>query len=305
MEQLATLLALVTSGSFDLAAAALHVTPSAISQRVKALEHTCGQILVQRTTPIRLTHAGDIVLRYARQVQLLEADTVRALTAQHSEGDTFRVSLAVNADSLATWFLDALAGLGERLDIAFDLHREDQEHTTALLRSGTVMAAVTSTAKAVQGCRSEPLGQMRYRAVATPAFVHRWLSDGSGLLALPQAPVVAFERHDELQERFLHTHTGAGSSGPIHYIPTSNDFARAILLGFGWGLLPEQQSSTELSDGHLIDLAPYDTVDVPLYWQRWNLTSPLLDAITTAVRAEANRTLYPHYSIRTGDCSGS
>jgi LysR family transcriptional regulator (chromosome initiation inhibitor) len=293
LEQLATLLALVTDGSFDSAAARLHVTPSAVSQRVKAMEQTSGRVLVQRTTPIRLTDAGNVLLRYARQVELLEADTVRQLQRDHADGDAFLISLAVNADSLATWFLDALAGLGNELGVAFDLHREDQEHTTRLLRAGTVMAAVTSTREPVQGCVTEPLGLMRYHAVATPAFIERWLSTGAGLTALASAPVVAFERNDDLQESFLRDHLGAGSTGPIHYIPTSNDFVRAILMNFGWGMLPEQQCTAEIADGRLVDLAAEWPVDVPLFWQRWNLSSPLLDAVSLAVRDEARAALRP------------
>lgn len=292
LEQLSTLLALVSEGSFETAAARLHVTPSAVSQRVKAMEQTCGRVLVQRTTPIRLTDAGNVLLRYARQVELLEADAVRELQDGSADGGSFLVSVAVNADSLATWFMDALAGLGDSLGVAFDLHREDQEHTS-LLRAGTVMAAVTSRRESVQGCVTQPLGIMRYRAVATPGFQKRWLPHHPDLTDLPQAPVVAFERNDDLQEAFLRTHTGSGSRGPTHYIPTSNDFVRAILLGFGWGMLPELQCAHALADGRLVDLAPRLPLDVPLYWQRWNLASPLLDAVSSAVQVEARATLRP------------
>src|SRR5512133_1533507 len=175
LDQLGTLLALIEEGTFDAAARSLHITASAVSQRVKALEQSCGRVLVQRTTPVVLTDAGAHVLRYARQVELLEADTVRALRGAGPAGQAVRVSLAVNADSLATWFLAALAGVADELDVAFDLHREDQEHTLSLLRSGAVMAAVTSSRETIQGCVTEPLGRMRYRAVATPAFARRWL----------------------------------------------------------------------------------------------------------------------------------
>ena len=290
LEQLVTLLALVEEGTFEAAARRLHVTASAVSQRVKAMENSSGRVLVQRTTPVKLTEAGVVVLRYARQVQLLEADTLRALQDATSDGRPFLVPLAVNADSLATWFLDSLAGLGD-LGVAFDLHREDQERTSSLLRSGRVMAAVTSTTESVQGCVTEPLGLMRYRAVATPALISRWLSQDPDLTSLGKAPVVTFDRNDDLQESFLRTHTGRGSTGAAHYIPTSNDFARAIALGLGWGLLPEQQCLAEIADGRLVELASEHPVDLPLYWQRWNLTSPLLDAVTAAVRAGAARSL--------------
>jgi len=296
LDQLGTLLALVEAGTFDAAARRQHVTASAVSQRVKALEQACGRVLVQRTTPVTLTEAGEVVLRYARQMALLEADTVRALEGSAAGERAVTVALAVNADSLATWFLGALAGLGDDLDVAFDLHREDQEHTLSLLRSGAVMAAVTSSREPVQGCVTEPLGTMRYLAVATPAFVRRWLGSSdpaSALAALPDAPIVVFDRNDDLQDAFLRDRTGRSSTAPGHFIPTSHDFARAVLLGLGWGMLPEQQCLAEIGDGRLLQLAPAHPVDVPLYWQRWNLSSALLDAVSAAVRAEAGRTLRP------------
>lgn len=317
LDQLSTLRALVSAGSFEAAATQLRITSSAVSQRVKAMEITAGRVLVQRTTPVRLTSAGDVLLRFARQIDLLEADALRALDVADTAATPVTVSLAVNADSLATWFLDALTGLGARAEradgsgdgtrakqedpagdhpgahIAFDLHREDQENTTTLLRAGTVMAAVTSTREAVQGCTVEALGVMRYRAVATPAFAARWLGAPADLRHLGAAPVVTFDRDDDLQRRFVVRHAGAGHSGAVHLIPTSDDFARAVIRGFGWGLLPEQQCLAELGAGTLMELAPEHPLDLPLYWQRWNIASPLLDAVSTAVRDGARSALRP------------
>ncbi|TFD88100.1 LysR family transcriptional regulator ArgP [Cryobacterium lactosi] len=291
LDQLETLRALIEDGTFEKAARRLHVTASAVSQRVKAMEQSSGRVLVQRTSPVLLTPAGAVVLRYARQVELLAADTERALQEDGPADRPVLISLAVNADSLATWFLGSLAGVAADLDLTFDLHREDQEHTISLLRSGAVMAAVTSNRDSIQGCVTEPLGRMRYRAVATPAFVRRWLP--TGLDALSAAPVVTFDRNDDLQDAFLRSHAGRPGDAPRHFIPTSHDFARAVLLGLGWGVLPEQQCLAEIADGSLVELAAAHPVDVPLYWQRWNLSSPLLDAVSAAVRAEASRELRP------------
>lgn len=293
-EQLETLSALVDEGTFDAAARRLHVTPSAVSQRVKAMEQQVGRVLVRRTTPVAFTEAGEVMLRFARQVALLEADTRRELGADPGDAGTATVALAVNADSLATWFLPALRGLGDQYDVVFDLHREDQEHTTRLLRSGAVLAAVTSTREPVQGCVSSPLGAMRYRAVCSPAFAERWLGgQDPALSALRSAPVVHFDRADELQDVFLRRVTGEAGAGPRHLIPTSDDFARAVALGFGWGVLPEQQCREPIAAGALIDLAPDDPVDVRLHWQRWNLRSALLEAVTAAVAGAAAETLRP------------
>ena len=291
LDQLSTLRALIEEGTFEKAARRLHITASAVSQRVKAMEQSAGRVLVQRTTPVTLTDAGSVVLRYARQVELLEADALRSLQEGRSAGGAVPISLAVNADSLATWFLGALTGVADELEITFDLHREDQEHTVSLLRSGAVMAAVTSSRQAIQGCVTEPLGRMRYHAVATPAFVRRRLATGPA--ALSEAPVVTFDNNDDLQDAFLRAQGGRPGAAPRHVIPASNDFARAVLLGLGWGVLPEQQCLAEIDDGRLVQLAAEHPVDVPLYWQRWNLSSPLLDAVSAAVRGQAQRTLLP------------
>jgi LysR family transcriptional regulator, chromosome initiation inhibitor len=261
-----------------------------VSQRVRAAEISAGQVLVQRTNPVRMTTAGDSLLRYARQVQLLQRDAERALQQENERG-ALTIAIAVNADSLATWFLDALAPLLEAGNIVFDLHREDQEHTVSLLRAGVVAAAVSSTAEAVQGCTSVPLGVMRYRAVCSADFVARWLSGSANLSALGSAPVVVFDRNDDLQHRFHEAITGVPLTGPRHYIPTSADFATAVQLGFGWGLLPEPQCADEIQAGSLVELADENPIDVPLYWQRWNLESALLDSVSDAVLAGARLTL--------------
>lgn len=297
LDQLRTLVAVADEGTFDAAAARLHLTASAVSQRIKSMEHAAGQVLVQRSNPARPTAAGDIALRYARQLQLLEADASQQLRGMGlSSGDTVSLPIGVSADALATWFLDALADL-PHLGAVFDIHREDQEYTTALLRSGTVMAAVTSTPEPVQGCASEPLGIMRYRAVCSPRYADEWLANGTipgdrltdG--GLDGAPVICFDRKDDLQHTFFRTTTGRVLHAPRHYVPTSADFARAIALGLGWGLLPEQQCDAELASGALIEFTPNQVVDVRLFWQRWNLPSPLLDRVSEAVRDAAAASL--------------
>ncbi|MFD3687470.1 LysR family transcriptional regulator ArgP [Nocardiopsis sp. NPDC058631] len=290
-EHLRTLTTLVDEGTFEAAARRLHVTASAVSQRVRSMEQGTGKVLVQRTNPVRTTAAGDVVLRYARQVLLLDADTAAELRPDSGDGRV-SVPLAVNADSLSTWFLDALADLPAETGTVFEIHREDEEHTTSLLRSGTVMAAVTSNPEAVQGCTVAGLGAMRYRAVCSPEFDARHLGGRADPELLPQAPVVNFDRRDDLQDRFVRESTGRDPAGPRHYIPASEDFARTVLLGFGWGVVPERQCAAEIGAGRLVELAPEHPVDVRLYWQRWNLRSPALDRISEVVRAGAATRLH-------------
>lgn len=283
-----TLAVVVEEGTLDAAARRLHVTPSAVSQRVRALEDQLGRVVLVRSKPVRTTEAGDAVVRLARQLALLEHDALAAIGAEG--GVVASLPLAVNADSMGTWFLPPLARVAERRAVVFDLHRDDQDFTVGLLESGTVMAAVTSRETPLAGCRVRPLGVLRYEAVATAGFSRRWFPEGVDAAALAAAPVVDFDRRDDLQTQWLARRGVAAAAPPRHRVPASQDFATAVELGLGWGLLPSFQSAAGLADGSLVPLGD-DPLDVPLYWQQWNLTSDLLDDVADEVVAEGRRVL--------------
>lgn len=263
--QLATFQAVVEQGSFEAAARALHVTPSAVSQRIKALEQTVGQVLVRRTKPCVATTAGEALVRFAGQMALLEKEALA-----EARGDA-RLSVVVNADSLDSWFLPVLAQVP---GVLFELHIDDQDHTADLLRAGTAMAAVTADHVPVQGCRVEKLGVMRYLAVAAPSL---------DVTDLNTAPVLVYNRKDRLQHRFLTTRYDP----PVHYIPAAAAFNRAIRTGLGWGMLFEREARADIEAGRLVEIRPGRHLDVPLYWQYWRMESTVLTALTTAVRAAA------------------
>jgi LysR family transcriptional regulator (chromosome initiation inhibitor) len=285
LAQLHTLVAVIDEGTLDAAARRLHVTPSAVSQRLRALEVAAGRVLVQRGRPATVTAAGEPVLRLARQVGLLVDDTNRQLAPDGSVPAPV-VPIAVNADSLATWALPALAPLAGEL--RFDLHSSDQTQTSALLRAGTVMGAVTSDAEPVAGCRVTSLGRMRYLPCAAPGFVDRWFPDGPDAASLRSAPVVVFDRLDDLQHAYLRRQLGGTPDVPIHYVPSSADFLGAVALGFGWGMLPELQLEPRRP---LTAFDPAGAVDVVLYWQQWRLESDPLDRVAHALIRAAREQL--------------
>lgn len=290
LDQVHTLLAVADEGTFDAAAHALHVTPSAVSQRIKALEQRTGRVLVQRSKPARLTESGAVLVRFARQLDRLAQDT-QAELGMTGTGEPTTLSIAVNSDSLATWFLPALARVPDALRIRFDLHREDQDYTTELLRAGRVMAAVTSSPEPVQGCTVRRLGRMRYRAMASPDFVAKWLG-GPLRQSIAAAPVIVFDRRDDLQDKFVRKLTRHNSTSPIrHYFPATDVFAEAVLHGLGWGMVTDTQADELAADGSLVDLDPAHPVDVPLYWQQWKLDSPALSAVADAVVQAAAESL--------------
>lgn len=234
LDQVRTLLAVVDEGTFDAAAAALHVTPSAVSQRVKALEQRTGRVLLMRTKPVRATESGEVVVRFARQLARLERDARAELGMADGMGPV-RLPIAVNADSLATWFLPALARVPQDPPVCLELHREDESHTTALLREGQVMAAVTSSPDPVAGCSVRMLGLVRYLPVASPAFAARYLT-GEPERDLREAPTIVFDRKDDLQDAFVRGLTGTRRSGRVRYGTTyRRRRGSATLWSRGWG----------------------------------------------------------------------
>lgn len=288
------LAAVVREGSFDRAARALHVTPSAVSQRVRLLEERVGCALVVRGQPCKPTDTGRRMCQHMDRVRLLEQELTDTLPLLVADGPT-RVPLpvAVNADSLATWFAPALAAFAADAPVLVELSVDDQDHTAEWLRTGAVVAAVTSAARPATGCNSRPLGVMRYLAVASPAYVARYLAQGVGAGSLAQAPSLLFNTKDELQatwvRRLCHRHVEL----PRHTLPSPQAFVTAALAGMGWGMFPQEMVTDHLTEGRLVELVPDTPLDVPLYWQTARAASGVLDGLTRQIVAAARAGLRP------------
>lgn len=289
--QLAAFAAVLDEGSFDGAARRLSLTPSAISQRIKALEDRLGQILILRRIPCEATEAGQRLLRSVQQLRLLEAETLNDFHVGTDDSGPGTVAIGVNADSLATWFLSALAQLHDTHQLLFDIRVEDQDHSTNLLRDGSVLGAITAEAQPVQGCSVKKLGVMRYLPVAPPTFVTRYFGDGVNAASLGKAPMLVFNRKDDLQWRFMHGITRARLAPPIHYVPSATAFVEGAALGLGWAMAPESLLQQHFADGTLKPIAPNRWLDVPLYWQCWAIRSGTLATVTDVLLAAARKGL--------------
>lgn len=289
---LSALAAVVREGSFERAARVLHVTPSAVSQRIRALEERVGCALVVRAQPCRATATGQQLCRHLDQVRLLEQEMHGTLPSLAPHGVT-RVSLpvAVNADSLATWFAPAVAAFAADAAALLELAVDDQDHTGEWLRSGAVLAAVTGTARPPAGIDSRPLGAMRYVAAASPAFVARHFAGGVNAGSLALAPSLVFNAKDDLQARWVRRICRRDVTLPRHAVPSSHAFVVAAAAGMGWGLHPQALVEARLRDGTLVELLPARPLDVPLYWQHARAASSLLDGLSRCVVAAAARAL--------------
>jgi len=290
---LAAVAAVAREGSFEKAAAVLGVTPSAVSQRVKGLEERLGAILLTRGAPCRPTEMGAKLCAHVEQVRLLESEVVHDLPGlAGAEPGPSTIRVAVNADSVSTWFPEAAALFAAETGAMLDLVLEDEAHTADRLRSGEVLAAVTADPAPVPGCKTYPLGVIDYAAVATPAFIARFFAQGVDAASLATAPILRFDRRDQLQARWVREAWGMKVfSPPTHWTPSTPGMLDMTLAGLGWATTPVVLAAPHLASGRLVELPPFRRIAVTLYWQRTRLTAGLLDHLTRAVRSTAAREL--------------
>ena len=292
---LAALAAVVREGSFERAAKKLHVTPSAVSQRVKQLEERTGQVLVQRGNPCTGTEAGRRLCLHLEQVALLENELRRSNPDLLPEAPVApTIKLAVNADSLSTWFMDAMAAFTAGGNELLDLRIDDQDHTAQALREGAVIGAVTGTSSQIPGCNSWPLGTMRYVAAASPGFVARYFAGGVTAAGLAKAPIMTFDRKDRLQDQWMQANGLASrNSGPRHFLPSNYGYVRACEIGMGWGMHPTVLIAEQLERGSLVPLIADTPLDVPLFWALPRSAQTSLARLTDCVMRAAAEVLTP------------
>lgn len=286
-------LLVVQTGSFDAAARSLGVTPSAVSQRVRGLEERLGIVLVERGTPCVATEAGAWLCRHMEQVGLLEdqlTDRFPQIQASPKAAPVI-LHIATNADSLATWFLPAVADFARETGFLLDIAVDDEDHTADWLRRGRVMAAVTALGKPVQGCQVKSLGKLRYLATASPDYLRRHFPQGVDAEALSRAPGITFNHKDNLQQQWIRQHFGQPVSFPSHWLPSSQGFVGAALAGMGWGMNPVHLVREHLATGRLVELVPDAALDVALYWQTSHLVAGGIAPLTRAVVEQARLAL--------------
>ncbi len=281
----------VQEGGFERAGRVLFLTQSAVSQRVRQLEEACGQILLSRTAPPQPTAAGKALLKHYQQVKLLEEGLSTELT-DASAAELTSLSIGINADSLAHWFIAAVTPILQQMNLLIDLRIDDQDQTHRYLREGEVVGCVSNEARAMQGCRVEALGTMTYRLLATPAFIERRFPTGLTLECAEQTPAVIFNHKDRLHHRFFEQYLGQPPKVlAAHYIPAPEQFLQVIVDGHSYGMVPDWQGEELLQSGRLMELIPGAMLRVDLFWHCWNLAARPLQSFTEQLITGARKLL--------------
>jgi len=300
-DQLEAFAAVVEYQSFERAATAISITRGAISQRIKLLEEALCVVLLIRDRPVLPTAAGESLLRHVKTVRMLEQEVYRQI-APHGKGqERIRLAVAVNADSLATWFSACSAEVLQLLPVALEVLVEDQDHTWSMLLRGDVVGCVSTEPKPAQGFEVVELGAMEYRCVATSAFAQIHFPQGLRANEVASVPAVVFNRKDALHEEFLKLLFGVTMERYVkHYFPSPSALLNAIRMSGGYGVVPEEQARGFLGSGELVDLAPSTPLRVPLYWHHWRQESPLVHRITSLIVQSARHALLFDAANHTG-----
>lgn len=267
----------IIEGGFEKASRKLHLTQSAISQRVKLLEDQYGQILLKRSAPPEPTQYGLPLLVHYRQVRQLETD-LRHGCSHDRQSPFSSLSIGINADSLETWFFEAVEELLLEDNIVLDLHVDDQDRTHELMRDGKVWGCISTRPQPLQGCRATLLGRVKYGIFATAEFSGKWFPDGLRPESFERAPMARYNRKDDLNSRmFSLLLEKPPEDPPTYFLPSTEIYGLFVAKGRCYGILPEQQSSKLEANGQIINLCPDRWVDVELYWHSWNLKSEIME----------------------------
>lgn len=289
---LSALAAVIEQAGFERAAQVLGLSQSAVSQRIKLLEARIGQPVLIRATPPSPTDIGRRLLNHVQQVRLLERDLLAQVPALDEEGRPERLRIALNADSLATWWVAAVGDFCAEQHLLLDLVVEDQDVGLKRMRAGEVAACLCGSERPVAGARSQLLGAMRYRALASPGFIARYFPEGIKAEHVARAPALVYGPDDFLQHRYLAS-LGIEGGFAHHLCPSSEGFIRMAEAGLGWGLVPELQVREQLQRGTLVELLDGHVIDVPLYWHHWRNGGQLLTQLTEHLARKAGQWLVP------------
>ncbi len=289
---LEALVSVVQEGGFDKAAQSLCLTQSAVSQRIKQLEEQIGQTIIARTNPPKATKAGQKIVKHFLQIRRLEDDLFESIAPQDYK-EFVTLSIGTNRDCLATWLHEALQGFLNDNKVVIEFCAADQEQTHRLMRDGDVMGCISVKNQAMQGCKIEYLGKMKYWLVAAPAFISKWFSKGISYNSIQQAPLIRFDRKDEMHIQFFqNVMDNIPDQLPTYFLPSTRTYAEFIYTGLAYGLLPEQECRDLLATGGLVNLFPNTPLYVELYWHCWNLKSKLLEKFSKHLVINAGKTLF-------------
>lgn len=286
---LEVLLAVEREGSLDRAALTKGVTKSAISQTLKLLEERMGAVTLNRNST-ETTHLGAKLCRHMEHVNLLEQRFLieNAHLLGKIELPSVTVKIAIDDDSLSSWFTDVVKGTHAIHDrVLLDIVMAKGDETFREMQDGKISAAISTRDTPLPNFTTYTLGRHIYYATATPEFVSRYFANGVTIDALKQAPSVRYGRQRDHSDQWIERAFDANEIISSDTVASSHGIANACIDGAAWGMNPSLLVKDYLDRGELVELIPGVTIAQNIYWHVSSIGNETLAPVTRNVRDAA------------------
>lgn len=282
LRHIEALQAIAEAGSLVQAAAALNVTPAALTARVKGLEDAVGLKLFDRApTGMRLTAAGEAALEASRGVGRAMRDFGEAMHAiTTGEGGRLSVGATSTAKYFAPRLIAGFVASRPKIDLRFLIGNRDA--TVEFFRAGEIEVALSGRPPRDMPVEIFPIGPHPYVLIAPPD--HR-LARAKGLT-----------KADLVGEAFLFREIGSGTRSlfdgfigdtairPVQMrmeLGSNETIKQAVMAGLGIALISAHTIAAEVADGRLVCL---DVEGHPIL-RRWFVINRSDRALSPTARA--------------------
>ena len=253
LRHLETLIALADCGSLSRAAERLHLTQSALSHQLRALEAHYGTALVEKNVrPLRFTAIGLRLLSLAREVLPRVAEAGRDI-ARLSQGQGGPLRIAVQCHNCFDWLMpamDAYRPLWPAVEL--DIISGFVVDPLPLIERGDAELAVVHDEPPVRpGLHFSPL--FRYQSVALMSPRHRlaaktWLEAGD----FADETLITYPVDDAMLDVMKHCLTPAGINPRRRTAELTVAILQLVASGRGIAALPSWAAGNYMDRGYVV-----------------------------------------------------
>lgn len=233
------------------AAHVLHLTQTAVTQRIRVLETKLGTTLFIRThRGMRLTQEGEALLRYCQAASELEGE---ALAKIGGAGITSTIQVCITGPTsiMRSRIIPQCLPIMHEfpcLLMYFDI--TDSEHRVSSLRSGASQFAIIAQEDVAPEMEYKHLRPERYVLVCSSQWKKRKLKD-----IIQHERIIDYDPADQMTFNYLkHFELFDLAKHERHFVNRTESLAMLLTAGLGYGVLSAEFSQTYLDNNQLIVL---------------------------------------------------
>lgn len=253
LESLKMFCDVVETGSFSRAAQLNHVTQSAVSQQIRALENRYEQKLLSRSArQVTPTPAGERLFRGCKEILARFGEVEQEIREQSAEvAGTTTVSTiySVGLHELAV-VQKGLLKTHPKVNLRLNYRRNDQVYDDVIL--GAAEIGIVAYPQPRAGVDIHPFRDDKLAVVCAPS--HPFASKSKvSLTALSGVPFIAFDREAPTRKALDRVFREKNLElNPIMEMDNVETIKRAVEMGLGVAILPLATASGEIAQGTLV-----------------------------------------------------